>query len=39
MGDAKKGEDKDAFQKFSDGIRYAPNTIFAFGGDDKAKYV
>ena len=35
MGDTKK--EKDVLQKFTDGIRYAPDAIFDFG-DDKSKY-
>jgi hypothetical protein len=38
MGDSAKKEkgDKDSIQKFTDGIRYAPDTIFSFG-EDKSK--
>lgn len=35
MANAKK-EEKDVFQKFSDGVRYAPDTLFDFG-EDKAQ--
>ena len=41
MGDSrfqkKQEPEKDAFQKFSDGIRNAPDAIFDFG-EDKDKY-
>jgi len=36
MGDKLKKGEKDQFQKFSDGIRNAPDAIFSFG-DDKTK--
>eukprot|EP00026_Physarum_polycephalum_P003030 Phypoly_transcript_03039.p1 GENE.Phypoly_transcript_03039~~Phypoly_transcript_03039.p1 ORF type:complete len:360 (+),score=52.81 Phypoly_transcript_03039:1399-2478(+) len=36
MGDTLKKGEKDQFQKFSDGIRNAPNSIFDFG-EDKAR--
>ena len=38
MGDTLKKGERDSFQKFSDGIRNAPNSIFDFG-EDKTKYV
>lgn len=38
MADARK-EEKDVFQKFSDGVRYAPDTLFDFGDDKSQGYV
>lgn len=37
MGDANKKEEKDVFQRFSDGIRNAPNVMFAFGEDKQVE--